>query len=474
MPQRWRLTVVVGRATGLMLELGDELVIGREAEGEARLGEDPALSRRHARVVRDGEGRPLIEDLQSTNGTFVNGRRVSAQVLAHGDRIRVGDSELELAAAGEPPEPAPGERLRTQVSTAPPVAGMERAELRELLPALAEAVQLDVAGAGPLPRPALDAARAALEERLRGGGEPGARREALRAALAPYLAATPADVALVPSVADGVAALVAGWGLRRFDQVLLSDEEPPELVAPLVAAAARLGIELRAVAVEDLAAAVGPRTRLVVCSHVSAATGGVADLAALVATNAAVVVDATRSAGCLAPDPALSGCDAVLAGAGAWLCGPPAVAALRLEPGAAERVGPSAPASAALADPHRPVGGWRAGAARLDAGGDLEPAFAWALASLELLSRAGPAWLAHEAPRLAGRLAELLAARGRAVAPRGRSAIVAWRDADPEAACARLRERGIVAAPLPAHGLVRASVGAWATEDELERAAEAA
>jgi selenocysteine lyase/cysteine desulfurase len=51
---------------------------------------------------------------------------------------------------------------------------------------------------------------------------------------------------------------------------------------------------------------------------------------------------------------------------------------------------------------------------------------------------------------------------------------VSWEDPDPEAAVARLREEGFVVRHLPSTPYVRASVGAWNSEDEVERLAAAA
>jgi L-cysteine/cystine lyase len=72
---------------------------------------------------------------------------------------------------------------------------------------------------------------------------------------------------------------------------------------------------------------------------------------------------------------------------------------------------------------------------------------------------------------LAATLAERLAGRGVEVAPRGRSTLVSWRAPDPEAEAKRLRGEGIVVRFLPGTPYVRASVGAWSSEEELERLA---
>jgi L-cysteine/cystine lyase len=70
---------------------------------------------------------------------------------------------------------------------------------------------------------------------------------------------------------------------------------------------------------------------------------------------------------------------------------------------------------------------------------------------------------------LAERLVEMLGERGFEVAPRGRSPLVSWSSADAEGDVARLAGEGIVVRYLPGRGLVRASVGAWNDEDDLER-----
>lgn len=66
--------------------------IGRSAENEIRLV-DPLASRRHARI-EPRQGRQTIIDLDSANGTFVNGQRVQEHVLHDGDEIRIGNSRI--------------------------------------------------------------------------------------------------------------------------------------------------------------------------------------------------------------------------------------------------------------------------------------------------------------------------------------------------------------------------------------------
>ncbi len=75
--------------------LGAEpLTIGRDEENDLVL-DDRRVSRRHAEI-RLRLRRHTLYDLQSTNGTYVNGRRVAEVVLSDGDRIAIGGSEMVL------------------------------------------------------------------------------------------------------------------------------------------------------------------------------------------------------------------------------------------------------------------------------------------------------------------------------------------------------------------------------------------
>ena len=83
----------------MQLEVEAELLLGRAA-GETRGLRDPKLSRRHAVVRRSADGTLTIEDLGSTNGTFVNGERLSEpRSLTAGDLVQIGDTTLEVTIA---------------------------------------------------------------------------------------------------------------------------------------------------------------------------------------------------------------------------------------------------------------------------------------------------------------------------------------------------------------------------------------
>lgn len=81
---------------GRTFELGDEATVGRGQGCGVALPDDSFTSHLHARVWRQ-DGQVWIEDLGSTNGTYLNKRRLTAPAtLARGDRVQVGRTVLEV------------------------------------------------------------------------------------------------------------------------------------------------------------------------------------------------------------------------------------------------------------------------------------------------------------------------------------------------------------------------------------------
>lgn len=92
--ERATVSVVAGPNPGQLFVLDDaEVVIGRDVDAPIHI-DDTWVSRRHARIVLTDDGHHVLEDLESRNGVFVGGSRVTRHELRAGDRIQLGPRVL--------------------------------------------------------------------------------------------------------------------------------------------------------------------------------------------------------------------------------------------------------------------------------------------------------------------------------------------------------------------------------------------
>jgi selenocysteine lyase/cysteine desulfurase len=330
---------------------------------------------------------------------------------------------------------------------------------------------------GPIPRQAVDAVNHRIVYEAEGGrcGRPYFddlmdQAGRLRAGYADVLRCDAEDVALTGSTTDGVNTVIAGLDLRPGDEVLTSDEEHPGLLAPLGRARRRNGISVRTAPFARIAEEVSSSTRLVACSHVSWVGGKVVDSAALSATGVPFLLDGAQGLGAVPIDVSALGCDFYAASGQKWLCGPEGSGCLFVRSDRLDELLVPWPGYGSLADPENALEFEVApGAGRLDHGFPIAMRSVWALASLAVFGEAGWEWVHERAASLAASLASRLSERGLEVQPRGRSTLISWMADDPAAEVDRLAAEHVVVRSIPALALVRASVGAWSSEEEIER-----
>lgn len=371
------------------------------------------------------------------------------------------------------------------------------AEIRAQLPSCADPVlYLNIGGAGPMTRAAHRGAVDALEAGLAHGRATLAAVDAmdrtatrLRAQASALVGGAPGEAGLTGNTTHGID--IAVWGLewRPGDEVVTTALEHPGVSVPLGLLARRVGVRVRHVdpaqAAADLGAGVralcGPRTRMVVVSHVAYGTGEVLDVAgAAVAAHevgALCVVDGAQSVGAIAVDARALGVDAYAFPAHKWLYGPEGLGALWVAPDAVDRIAPT-------------FAGYESGTGHTPEGGvDLHPGarrYELSTPPMALLGAwsAGIAWMEdlgwdwiHSRVRhgQSAARAALAAIPGvTVITPEGANAgliTFAIDGQDPVTACARLAADGVIVRWLEYPRALRASIGFHWCDADVERLA---
>jgi selenocysteine lyase/cysteine desulfurase len=353
--------------------------------------------------------------------------------------------------------------------------------LRAEFPVLERFAYLNAGTDGPVPSRAVDALAAEADRQVRDGRVRAhfeRRKELLdrqRRAYAELLGAATADVALTTCTSDGIHIVVAGMDLRPGDEIVTSDQEHPGVTGALQAARDLRGARITVAPFARVPEAVGSATRLVVTSHVSWVGGELAPAALKeVARDVPVLLDGAQGVGAVPVDVAALGADAYAGAGQKWLCGPDGSGMLYVSERLRERV--SAQRRTYLNFENAGAGldaVLRADAGRYDTPSLAAEAQAFALAAHAVLAAFGWEAVHARGRELAALLARRLADAGRDVAPRGDTTLVSWHSDDPEGERERLAAAGVIVRDIPGRGLLRASVGAWCSEDDVDRLVQA-
>jgi L-cysteine/cystine lyase len=376
------------------------------------------------------------------------------------------------------------------------------AAIREALPATAAGIYLNAGTAGPIPaetQRAMDeqAARELAIGRAHVDVWPNTleRMAEARASVAAVLVADPADIALTHSTTDGMNLAVSALPWRRGDRVVTTRHEHAGGIGPLFALRDRLGVEIEQVDIgaggdddrtlEAFSRALERPARAVLMSHVLWTTGAVlpvARLAALArAAGATSIVDGAQSAGAIPVVLDDLGADFFALPAQKWLLGPEGMGALWVRRALAEATAPAVGGFTSYASFDIERGGrLHPGARRFEATGFHVPSIIGFARSCGWLSMyVGLPWAQPRAGRLAAAAADRLGSIPGVtlVTPRaGMGTLVSFRIGGwtPAAAVAELGARAFaIVRDIPAIDAIRASVGFWNTEEELDRLADA-
>ncbi len=344
-------------------------------------------------------------------------------------------------------------------------------DARAQFPVLERFAYLQAGSVGPLARGTLDAMVAEEQTGLREGRGTLTRfervieeREELRAAIGPLVGADAGQVTITASTTDGCNIVLQGLDLGAGDEVVTTTDEHFGLLGPLHVSGAT--VVTVAPDPERIVEAVTRRTRLLALSHVLWTTGQLLPVHQLKgATGLPILVDGAQSVGTIPVD--ATGLDYYTISGQKWLCGPDGTGALVV----------SDPESLAIGHPsylsqdgYEPDGAFepKPGARRFDPNFSPPSLVAGFRAALDTQ----PEWRFERAAAMAERCRDLLRDAGTdVVVPAERATLVAWRVPVEESAAvvARLAGAGVIVRDLPGRGLVRASVGWWTSDDDLDR-----
>lgn len=298
---------------------------------------------------------------------------------------------------------------------------MDWEQLRENIPALDGQIYFNtgVSGAPPLQ---------SLEEELHwarylatsGPGRPDVmeaareRVEQVRQQMARFIGGRAEEIAFTQSCSDGIALVAAGLRWQKGDEVIVSDLEHVSGLLPWIHLQRRDEIVVRYVTlrkgslhVDDVAAAISPRTKLICMSHVAYNTGArlpVEDVATLAREkDVLLLVDGAQGPGHVDFDVKRLGCHFYACAGQKWLLGPDGTGALYIEEESLERVIPALLGWASVALDDRPVSDfrWQLGAARFEVAGKHVPSLAALGRSVDMLHNIGM-------ETVAGRIAEMV------------------------------------------------------------------
>ena len=358
--------------------------------------------------------------------------------------------------------------------------------VRAEFPSLAGWTYLNTATFGQLPRRADEAIARHLANRRENACSDFlswfADHDQLRARLAQFISATPAEIAFLPNSSWALGHLLTGLDWRAGDEAVTAEGEfPNHLYA--VEHLARRGVRAVRCSYDDLLSALTPRTRLVLLSTVNYSTGyraPVAELAAELRKRGILFyLDATQSLGALRLNFQEIQPDLLAVNCYKWMLAPNGAAFMAVAPALRQRIEP-------LAIGWRSHHDWRRvdwlhegapelmdGAEKYEAGMLASlPLYALA-ASLELMFELGPERIEERVLGLAREVRVRICALGGEPLPYDNTAIVAARfpGRDASELAARLKQQRVLVSAR--HGLLRVSTHFYNNEADLDRFTEA-
>ncbi|MFB6196050.1 MAG: aminotransferase class V-fold PLP-dependent enzyme [Haloplanus sp.] len=360
---------------------------------------------------------------------------------------------------------------------------MQPEDLRAAIPVCERGVYFNTGASGPAPRPVVEATTDCLEHHeyvapVEEGAYPAAYEtfEAAREAVADFLGADAAEIALTDSTADSIARVATAIDWNPGDVVVRTDLEHPAGIVPwwnlreqgvrvrvLETEAGRIDRDALAEAVAD--------ARLLCLNSITWNYGTRLPIADIVEVahehGTLVLVDGVQSPGQVPVDVEEWGADFVAAAGHKWLLGPWGAGFLYADREVADRLTPGVAGYRSVADAGAAELELVAGAPRLEVGTTSPAPYRGLIEAIDTVEAVGYGTITNRIERLTDRLKDGLG--DRLLSPREyESGLVTFAADDPEALVDRLADEGIHIRSLPNPEAVRASVHVFNTAEDVD------
>lgn len=363
-------------------------------------------------------------------------------------------------------------------------------EIRRELPAVTNIVYLNTGTVGPFPLRSAQAMKELQQEELhqgRIGAQAYQRKRALKAevreALANLLHAAPEEVALTQNTTEGVNLVVSGFNWQSGDEVITTNVEHGAVLLPLYAIRDRYGVTVKHAEageglLERVAGLISEKTRLIAVSHVSYSTGEVLPIAELAVLahrfNIPVLVDGAQSFGAIPVNVKQLDVDYYSVPGQKWQLGPEGTGALYISKERLSELQQTFAGYGSVSS-FEHGGGYRLHeeARRFEVSSVFIPALAGLKESIRWFhEQVGAEWAFARVKKLGERLrTELAGLDGvEVITPLSAAGLTSFRLAgsEPAQVVERLASRGIIVRTIAELNAVRAAVGFFNTEEEIE------
>ena len=362
---------------------------------------------------------------------------------------------------------------------------MTGAAVRREFPVLEKTAYLNTGTFGPTPRCAWTAMAGSAEDELMAGrsrlgfhNDTFALRDQIRERLGRLIGAGADEIALTRATTEGTNLLVAALGLGPGDEIVTTASEHHAFRTALYTSGAKVtevslaGLQAAEV-LNRLADAITPRTRLIALSHVLWTSGQVLPAAEIARLGPPVLLDAAQSVGAIEVNMAELGCHYMAFPGQKWLLGPDATGGLYVRRDCQEDIKIAMPSTYGHYVPPQGDDIPREGATRFDPGPIARPMLQAWLAALDFAEGVGAERFAY-ARALTEKFRTAMSAREEVIDHPDPATLVSFVPrGDPDGINADLEAAGVRVRTLPSTGWIRASVGWWNDESDLDRLMEA-